>query len=213
MEMFSFDFRGFARAVSIGAAIAMAALPASAAAQQELGRAVFKGKEIILLDDSTWSYARGGSADEADGKTCFSSAVITGLSMCHDTAVKATKMDGDFEYAVSTRRGDFYGGIIAEGLPIDTDVLGKVIVQNAGAAAGGEDHVAVRSHQDVTVAGQPFRVIEYFVEIEKMPIIYRNYYAKIDDRGSLQIVFFTVGTDIAKFASVEKSILDGITIK
>jgi len=175
------------------------------------GRVVLNGQEVFLYDDGTWKYA---NVKSVRGKKCFSSAIIDGVGVCYKKSMIDAGSGDDWELLLSNKRSSFYAGWIAEGIPVESEALGDLIISNAGAAAeGGEDGVAVRSREATQVGGRPFMVMEYFANVDGIPVTYLNYYSPIDDKGSLQIVFFVGGSDIKPQQKKIDEFLAGMTFE
>ncbi len=179
------------------------------------GRAVFRGQEIILYADGTWEYAQAPEGVATIGEKCFSSQIIDALRICYDGR-KYTPNDlgGDWEFVVANKRGTFFGGWIVEGTAIPAKTLSNIIIENvASAATGGRDGVAVRRNELAEVSGNSLRVLEYFAEIEGIPVTYLNYHGPLEGKGTIQILFFATGDNLDPFRDDIAELLAGIRIE
>lgn len=180
-----------------------AVLPVHAA---ELGKTFFQGKTIVLNDDGTWSYTGDTavstpSPSQANTPVCSNSSIVP-VSFCLNTSQwsSSSKPSEDYEYFYSNAVGSLYFGVITEGLPLTNEFFKNSILDNAGnAAQGGRDKVTVLKDTTVNLNGQTWNNLEYAIYIDGLKFRYNNYYTSIGDRGSIQVLFFTLDDVFEKF--------------
>lgn len=61
-------------------------------------------------------------------------------------------------------------------------------------AKGGRDGVKVIEDKTVQIGPDTWNYLEYSIDIDGMVFRYSNYYTSIGDKGSIQVLFFTLDT-------------------
>ncbi len=188
--------------IALVLALAGSALPAAAA---ELGKTFFQGKTIVLNDDGTWKNSDETSAapvtpaatPTASGQDVCNTAKLVPVKYCVDSGywVQAEKPTPDYETFYNNTNGSLYFGLITEGLPLTKDFFRNSILDNAGAVAkGGRDGVKVIEDKTVQLGSDTWNYLEYSIDIDGMVFRYSNYYTSVGDKGSIQVLFFTLDT-------------------
>lgn len=177
------------------------------------GRTVFHGKEIILYDDGTWTYDAEAAEAAAIGAKCFNSQIIGTLRICYDgTKYKPGGVDG-WEFSIKNGRSTFFAGWVAEGAVVPLDSLGEIILETAASAAtGGRDGIAIRRNEPIEILGFKMRALEFYAEIKGIPVTFLNYHGPIEERGTVQLVFFTTSDSLEPFRDEIAALLAGTQI-
>ncbi|MCB1682206.1 MAG: hypothetical protein H6858_01725 [Rhodospirillales bacterium] len=201
--------------VALALAMAGSATPSYAA---ELGKTFFQGKTIVLDDNGTWTYGEGTQQASATPsqyavESCKTAKLVP-VNFCLDTSywTETEKPTPDYESFYNNTNGSLYFGLITEGLPLTRDFFRNSILDNAGhVAKGGRDGVKVIEDKTVTLGSDTWNYLEYSIDIDGMVFRYSNYYTSVGDKGSIQVLFFTLDTvfetyrkDIEKVANTVK---------
>ncbi len=195
-------------AATIAFSIAVQAMPAWSA---ELGRATVGGKEVIINDDNTWSYAEAATTAPANC-TAIKSEVLP-VALCLDPAGWAlANLEGAAEQSFKRKDTEFYLMLITEKEFFDQPTLKKAVLTNAQNAAGLEK-VKTLEDGSATVAGKDFGRIVYQTIIDGLDVTYENYYRGLDGKGSVQFVFFALTSDYAKFRPAIDEAVAGMSVE
>lgn len=172
-------------------------------AQEEIGRVEFEGDTLILFDDNSWARADDGaeaSADIVEATPCppgagHESAVIP-LSFCVDAdGWERTEDFGDYEFLFQERFGIQYFGVIPERAPLSASFMRRALLTNAEMMSpDGSAEVRVVDEGQVKVDGELWNFLEYEVETDGVVFLFINYYATMKATGTVQFVFYSIGS-------------------
>lgn len=175
----------------------------------EIGRATVGGKEIIVNDDNTWSYAAAAGTGNC---TAIKSEVLP-VSLCLDpVGWGLANLEGAAEQSFKRKDTEFYLMLITEKEFFDQPTLKKAVLTNAQNAAGLEK-VKTLDDGTATVSGKPFGRIVYQTIIDGLDVTYENYYSGMDGKGSVQFVFFALTADYEKFRPFIDEAVAGLKVE
>lgn len=200
------------------AALALAltgyALPSAAA---ELGKTFFQGKTIIINDDGTWRHADEASSTPAGtpGQEICKNAQLVPVKFCIDSGfwIEAQKPTPEYESFYNNSNSSLFFGLITEGLPLTKDFFRNSILDNAGQVAkGGREGVKVIEDKTVQLGSDTWNYLEYSIDIDGMVFRYSNYYTSVGDKGSIQVLFFTLDTVFETYRKDMDKVAQTVTI-
>lgn len=204
--------------IALVLAFAGSALPAAAA---ELGKTFFQGKTIVLNDDGTWKNANETSATPTatpagtPGQELCKSAQLVPVKFCLDSGywIEAQKPTPDYESFYNNANGSLYFGLITEGLPLTRDFFRNSILDNAGAVAkGGREGVKIHEDKTVQLGSDTWNYLEYSIDIDGMVFRYSNYYTSVGDKGSIQVLFFTLDSVFENYRKDMEKVANTVAI-
>ncbi len=177
---------------------------------KELGRTIFNGKTVQLNDDGTWKYVNPQNNNMNKGASnCLSSKLVP-VQICPDPRYwkKANLPSSDYEYFFNNANGSLYWGMITEGVPLGRSFFKTSILDNAAnVAKGGRDGVKIYKDTTVKIGSDTWNYLEYSINLNDMIFRYGNYYTGVGDKGSIQILFFTIDSAFDKYRpEMEKTI-------
>lgn len=190
---------------------------AGPARADEIGRAQFNGREIILHDDNRWEYApedaqqKASSAAAAEDCQRIASKVLP-VSICLDGGSWAfATLEGSHEQGFRVKDTEHYMMLITEEDYFPLKTLRDAIVTNAQNAAGLQK-VDILVDGTAELNGSSFGHIVYRTTIDGLDITYDNYYSGLEGKGSLQYIFFAETPEYDSYVPMIEQAAAGITV-
>lgn len=196
-------------------------LSASPVLSAEVGRVQFNGRNVILNDDNTWSYATPQTAAATDPAndaplTCagfdpFVSARIK-FAACIDPAVW-TSADpiGEQEFLAYSADGKTAVTIVTETTVIPMNLYKDAIVAASAASAGVDAATITTTNEgNADYAKHSWGTFRYSMTVEGNAFAYLNYHVSDEALGSVQVVFWTIPGDEATADAQAQALLSQV---
>ncbi len=162
-------------------------------ASEILGTSIVDGRKVEILSDGTWRFSEPLPED------CQS--LTSQLLLCA-TDSKWTKVaPATADITAQFRHNDTtYGLIIVEDIGakqgLTNELMREIVLDNAAAAIGFDrDDVSVVSVDDTQLFGKPAETLSYFMEIDGLPVLYRNT-VLIDADQTVQALTYEVAREL-----------------
>ena len=175
------------------------------------------GRKVILHPDGTWEYKdapqnlESGAGNKPEGATKLykSKKGFYEIWVNPDMWKMSPTAEGEeAEYNFTHKSGDAYAVIIAERIPIPTETLKDVALENARAVA---PDAKITSQNYVEVNGVQVLNLQIDGTIQGIKFTYFGYYWG-GKAGALQVITFTGQTLFEELKPDMKEFLDGLVI-
>lgn len=173
--------------------LAFLTLPNMATAD-ELGRVDLNGREIIINDDNSWSYASKGEQNAVttapDGCTVIKSKKFP-ISVCLDPGKwSLTNVNDIAELQYKVIDKEIYAMILTEKALMPDEQLKKAILIN-GQEAAGLNKIEILKDIKESKIGPKFGNVVYNAIVDGLDITYDSYYRSFPHTGLAQVIMFS----------------------
>lgn len=182
-------------------------------AQQQVGRGVVDGREIVIYGNGTWRYfddvnqqsGGGGGLTKGpkskpqpqqqaqtvscDGLVTLESAKTPFVYCLSADRWLSNDAEGAYEGLYQTKDDKIFFGVIPEDTPIALKALRAAIIKNARDGVAPNE-INILRERVANFNGAQWSVIDYSAEVEGLNLSFRNYYLS-GDGYALQSVFWT----------------------
>ena len=193
-------------------------LPHQTLAQNATRARTETGKDVLLYPDGTWKYAPEASSPKTNSSYNKGTAATTSykpergdfLIWYNPAKWRLEKSRTPDEMGHFSLIGtDGYAMIVSEGLPIPTESLKRIALDNAKDAA---PDARIVSEETRVVNGKEITCLVMEGTIEKIPFTYYGYYYG-GKQGTIQVLTFTGQALFAKYKDDFTEFLNGLEIK
>ena len=146
------------------------------------------GKEVILRDDGTWSYAPDSGGAKPDAPTYKGKRGTFALYLPPDAWKKQDRSNNKAaEVEFVHKDGDIFALVIAERIKIPLEILKKTVVGNLQAI---DENAKVVFEEKRQVRGKEVLCMTMEATIQGFEAAYHGYYYS-DDDGTIQVLTYT----------------------
>ena len=172
------------------------------------------GREVILSPDGTWKYAtesegHAPATRSTVGKTLFK-ARQGNFGLWYDASKWSLYPDNDVEGRIQfkLKRGDAYGMLIIEELPVPIATLKAAALANAKSAA---TDAKITFEGSTSIDGKEVMVMKIDGTIQEIPFRYFGYYYG-GKNGTIQVLTYTGQSLFEKYEPDFAEFLNGLVI-
>jgi hypothetical protein len=210
--------------------VALAVLAMGPAVSAELGRVDLNGRQIIVDDNGTWSYAPPEPAAPvntpqlpppppgtvADAATCAvppQRATRLAASFCFDPAEwNPGTPQGAQEFAYFSADGLSAAAVVTETVFLNATALQQAIVTSTANGAGvTPEQVTVEDTGTHEVNGKTWSSVVFTLPFSGTNVTFRNYFISEQGVGTMQVVFWSEPKDAASTAAKAETVLNTLT--
>lgn len=193
-------------------------LPHQTPAQNATHARTETGKDVLLYPDGTWKYASEASSPKPNSNYNKGAAATSSYKpergdflIWYNPAkwrLQQSRTSDDMGYFTLIGT-DGYAMLVSEGLPIPTESLKRIALDNAKEAA---PDARIVSDEKRVVNGKEIVCLVIEGTIEKIPFTYYGYYYG-GKQGAIQVLTYTGQTLFAKYKDEFTEFLNGLEIK
>jgi len=172
------------------------------------------GRDVILSPDGTWKYATEAESHapttrSTAGKTLFK-ATQGNFGLWYDASKWSLSPNNDVEGRIQfkLKRGDAYGMLIIEELPIPLTTLKAAALANAKSAA---PDAKITFEGNTNIDGKDVLIMKIDGTIEEIPFRYFGYYYG-GKNGTIQVLTYTGQSLFEKYEQDLAEFLNGLVI-
>ncbi|MEL7253894.1 MAG: hypothetical protein AAGL23_06945 [Pseudomonadota bacterium] len=158
-----------------------------------LGTSLVDGRKVEILSDGTWRFSEPLPED------CTS--LTSQLLLCATDGKWIKVAPATADITAQFRHNDTtYALVIVEDIGakqgLTNELMREIVLDNAAAAIGFDrEDVSVVSVDDTQLFGKPAETLSYFMEIDGLPVLYRNT-VLIDADQTVQALTYEVATEL-----------------
>ena len=167
-------------------------LSSASEAQNQVGRTIVDGRDVLLFSDQTWRFADTGNTSACQ----FSSGPLTfcGAPSIWRMMPDSGNPDIDALYQLNEQT---FGMIILEGLGraagMTPENFQSVVLGNFAMRIGVDRaQVPVLEVADLDVDGRPLRTIVYSGSVDGLPLVFANTFLLLDNHNA-QLITYSIG--------------------